>query len=94
MPVGIKANLPSSYVGGKVGVSVYAVPSISFTNMRITDLSDTNNMPTDYCDGLGSCITGNVFNQTVAFAITYETLKIFIYHILTTDKNINYKKYV
>jgi hypothetical protein len=54
----VKAQLPTSYTGGKVGFFTYAHTG-RFTNLKITDIGSTaSSSPTGYCDGTATCMTG------------------------------------
>ena len=62
----VKAKLPASYVGGKVGLFTYAHTGW-FSNLKITDIGATaESMPTDYCNEkrenryvkIGTCTPG------------------------------------
>jgi len=48
-----------SYVGGQVGLFTYA-HQLTFYDLKITDLSDAANLPTGYCNGMGSCLESGV----------------------------------
>lgn len=43
-------NLPQNYTGGMIGTFTYAHQAI-FSNLKITDISDDNYLPSSYCSG-------------------------------------------
>ena len=53
LPVATRAPLPSTYAGGQIGLFTYA-HTATFTNVRVTDLTSSN-QPSGYCSGTGTC---------------------------------------
>jgi len=48
-----------TYTGGQLGLFVYA-HQLTFYDLKITDLSDDNNLPTDYCGANSTCVDSGV----------------------------------
>jgi len=47
------------YIGGQLGLFVYAHQA-TFYDLKITDLSDDANLPSDYCGGASTCTASGV----------------------------------
>ena len=73
------------YTGGQLGLFCYA-HQLTFSDLKITDLSDDLNLPTDYCNGNATCTDGGVCTAVPVSDVCEDPVGATVIDVTTMDQ--------